>query len=372
MQFAFTPEQAMIREAAQSYAAQYGDSHQVRRAVETEDGFDRAAWQVLVGELGFGGIATPESAGGSGLGMVELASVHEMLGRSLMPSPYLASIGVAATLLNALDSDAARALLPAVIGGDQIATLAYCGKNGGADVSAVPMTLSADGVLDGEAWFVQFGHVADIILCAARDTGDNLHVAFVRRDTPGLEVERLPMMDQTRPMARVKCTGVRLAPADIVGGAGDALIHALRTGALLVASEAVGGAGAALEATVAYTKERHQFGRAIGSFQALKHRMADMMVAIEAAKGIAWYAAAAAGETPEDFAEAASVAKTACTEAMMKVAGDMIQLHGGIGFTWEHDAHLFFKRARSSLTLFGTPDWHREIIMNAIEQGAVA
>lgn len=372
MQFAFTPEQAMIREAAHAYAAGHGSSLQAREAIESPEGFDRSAWKALTSELGFGGIAIPESNGGSGLGMVELASVQEMLGRTLMPSPYLASIGLAATLLHALDTPAARELLPTIISGEQIATVAYCGRNGGADPEALPMTLSSDGVLEGEADFVLFGHVADLILCAARDESGKTCVAFVRPGADGLAIERLPMMDLTRPMARVRCTGVRLAASDIAHNAEDALALALRTGALLVAAESVGGAEAALEATVAYTKERNQFGRPIGSFQALKHRMADMMVAVEAAKGLAWYAAATADEAPEQFQEASSVAKTACTEAMMKCAADMIQLHGGIGFTWEHDAHLFFKRARSALTLLGTPDWHRKIIMNEIERGAAA
>lgn len=372
MQFAFTDEQQMIRDTARSFVDTHGEQGRVRAAFESDAGFDRESWRVLTGELGFGGIAIPEAYGGAGLGHVELASVQEILGRALLPSPYLASIGLAATaLLAGGTEDQKQALLPGIASGEVIATLAYCGEKGGVTAGDIDMKLSADGTLNGTASFVQFGHVADLIVFAAHNAAGGISLAALPADTAGIKIEPLTMMDLTRPMSRVRCTNVAVPADRLIADAAGALDHAMKIGAVLIAADATGGCEAILEITTAYAKERVQFGRAIGSFQAIKHRLADMMVAAEAAKSTAWYAACTADEAPEMLDEAASVAKAGCTEAMTKCAGDMIQLHGGIGFTWEHVAHLYFKRARSNATVLGTQVWHRERIMQQIEKGVI-
>lgn len=372
MQFAFTDEQQMIRDTARSFVDSHGEQSRVRAAFESNDGFDRESWQVLMGELGFGGIAIAERFGGAGLGYIELASVHEMLGRTLLPSPYFASIGLAATALHHGGSDAQKeALLPGIASGETIATLAYCGENGGASQSDIALRLSADGRLNGVASFVQYAHVADLIIFVARDDAGAVVLAALPANTPGIRIERLTMMDLTRPMSRVHCADVVVPEDRLVKNAGPAFDHAMKIGAMLIAADATGGCEAILEITTAYAKERVQFGRAIGSFQAIKHRIADMMVATEAAKSCAWYAACASDEQPEMLDEAASVAKAGCTDAMSKCAADMIQLHGGIGYTWEHVAHLYFKRARNNATILGSPVWHRERIMGQIEKGVI-
>ena len=372
MQFAFTPEQEMIRETAIAYAEEHGTPERVRAAMDSADGFDHASWRTLTTELGFGGIAAPESYGGAGLGTVELASVAEMLGRTLLPSPFLASIGLAATAIAGAGSESQRAaLLPDIIGGASIATLAHCGERGGVGADSITMRIDEAGRLAGDACFVPYGHVADTIVVAARDPSGTVVLAVLPRDADGLVVEPLTMMDLTRPMARLRCDGVTVPAERRMPGADAALARTLDLGAALIAADCVGACDAILAATVAYAKERVQFGRPIGSFQAIKHRIADMMVAAEAARSLAWYAACALDETPATGAEASSVAKVECTAALRRCAGDMIQLHGGIGFTWEHAAHLYFKRARANATMLGDAAWHRERILQTIERGLI-
>lgn len=372
MHFAFTDEQQMIRDTARSFVDTHGDIARVRSALESSDGFDRDSWKVLTGELGFGGIAIPESYGGAGLGHIELASVHEMLGRTLLPSPFFTSIGLAATaILGAGNESQKQGLLPEIASGSVIATLACFGEQGGASCEDVALTLSDDNTLSGSACFVQYGHVADLIVFAARTKQGTVALAALPANTPGITIEPLTMMDLTRPMARIICNDVRVTAEQLMPNADEALEKALKVGAVMIASDALGSCDAILEITTAYTKERVQFGRAIGSFQAIKHRLADMMVETEAARSLAWYAACTIDEAPELLNEAASVAKAGCASALSKCAGDMIQLHGGIGFTWEHVAHLYFKRARSNSTTLGNTSWHHERIMTEIEKGVI-
>lgn len=342
MHFAFTDEQVMIAETAKAFFAENATSERTRTAM-ADTGVDRALWQAFTGELGLAGVAIPEALGGAGLGMVELAILAEEAGRRTAALPLLASLALAAPAILAGGSDEQKArLLPRLASGDLVASLA----------EAAPGATWIDGALTGAALHVPHGADADMFVVAT----DN-HVAIVERSAPGLGITPLTSMDQTRPYARLDFGGVRAEP---LADPRAAMHAAFTTGWLAIAADALGGAQACLDRTVAYAQERVQFGRAIGSFQAVKHRLADMMVTIEQARSAVYWAACAIDEGSDEAGFAVHAAKAFACDTYSHCAGEMIQLHGGIGFTWEHDAHLYLKRARSNASLLGTPDWHRE------------
>lgn len=344
MRFAFTDEQAMIAETAKAFFAEQATSERTRAAM-ARTGVDDALWQAFTAELGLAGVAVPEAEGGVGLGIVELAILAEEAGRPVAALPLLASIGLAVPAILAGGSVGHKArLLPRLAAGDLVASFA----------EVAPGTTWIDGALTGAALHVPHGARADLFVVAVGESA-----VLVERDAPGLTVTPLTSMDQTRPYARLDFGAVSAEP---LADPAAALVAARRTGALVIAADALGGAQACLDRTVAYAQERVQFGRAIGSFQAVKHRLADMMVAVEQARSAVYWAACAIDEGSDEAAFAVHAAKAFACDTYSDAAGEMIQLHGGIGFTWEHDAHLYFKRARSNRGLLGTPDWHREQI----------
>ena len=346
MHFAFTDEQAMIAETAKAFFAENATSERTRAAM-AETGVDRALWQAFTGDLGLAGVAIPEALGGAGLGMVELAVLAEAAGRYTAALPLLASLALAAPAILAGGTDEQKArLLPRLASGDLVASFATVNSG------ETPRATLSDGRLTGAALHVPHGADADMFVVEA----DN-EVAIVERGTPGLRVTPLTSMDQTRPYARLDFGG---ALAEPLANPRAAVHAALTTGWLALAADALGGAQACLDRTVAYAQERVQFGRSIGSFQVVKHRLADMMIAIEQARSAVYWAACAIDEESDEAPFAVHAAKAFACDTYSHCAGEMIQLHGGIGFTWEHDAHLYFKRARSNASLLGTPDWHRE------------
>lgn len=344
MHFAFTDEQAMIAETAKAFFAEQATSERTRTAMAAS-GTDEALWKAFTAKLGLAGVAIPEDQGGVGLGMVELAILAEAAGRHVAALPLLASVGLAAPAILAGGSAEQRArLLPRLAAGELVASFA----------EAALGTTSSDGTLTGAALHLPHGARADLFVVAVEGAA-----VLVERDAPGLTITPLTSMDQTRPYARLDFGGVAAEP---LTDPAAALAAAQATGALAIAADALGGAQACLDHTVSYAKERIQFGRAIGSFQAVKHRLADMMVAVEQARSALYWAACAIDEGSDEAAFAVHAAKAFACDTYSLCAGEMIQLHGGIGFTWEHDAHLYFKRARSNANLLGTPDWHREQI----------
>ncbi len=351
MHFAFTDEQAMIAETVSAFFAEHATSERTRGAMASREGIDPALWQSFSTELGLAGIQLPEEFGGASLGHVELAIVAEAAGRHVAALPLVASIALAAPAILAGGSPPQRTnWLPRLASGERIATVA--GLEPGA-------SLRCDGGrLAGLSPHVPHGQAADLFVIAA---GGDLYL--VERDAPGLVVEPLVSMDQTRPYAR-------LTLRDVVGERLEdgerGIAAATAAGCIVLAADALGGAQACLDRTVAYVNERVQFGRTIGSFQAVKHRLADMMVEVEQARSAVYWAACARDEEDAGAALAMHAAKAFATDAYQMCAGNMIQLHGGIGFTWEHDAHLYFKRARADATLLGTPAWHREQIAQLI------
>jgi alkylation response protein AidB-like acyl-CoA dehydrogenase len=376
MDFAFTPEQQDLREAARGFLAEHSSSAQVRHAMESRDGFDPGVWEKLGAELGWTSVIVPEAYGGSGLSHVELAALMEAMGEHLLCAPFFSTVCLAANALLVGGSEAQkREHLPAIAAGRLRAALAWSEPGGGFDATDFACEAAADGAgfrLRGRKRFVVDGGSADLLVVAARAPGSaadaGVDLFLVPAGAPGVSRRALPTMDQTRRQADIELADVRVgAEARLSGGDGaQALRRALDLAAVAMAAEQVGGAQRCLDASVAYAKERHQFGRPIGSFQAIKHKCANMLVRVESARSAAYYAACVAAAGADDLARAASLARAYCSEAYFACAGEAIQIHGGIGFTWEYDPHLHFKRAQGSEVLLGDPAWHRERIAREI------
>ena len=378
MQFSFTEDQLMIRDSAREFLAGNAGVAHARKLMETPLAHDAGLWRSIA-ELGWTGIALPESVGGSGLGMVELALLLEELGRGLYGGPFLASAGFAASMLLEAPPSAARdALLARIADGSAIAALAVTDDSGGAGTAAIAAEL-VDGTsgpaLCGHASFVLNGPVADLFVVVARDlrAGRNGSVVVaIDARAQGLEVGTLTAMDLTRRYARLAFADA--APVAVLseGSQADATVaRGLQVAQVALAAEQLGAMQAVFDLAKDYVGQRVQFGRKIGSFQAIKHRLADMMVVLEAARSAVYYAACVVDEhrsgeggaaLENELAEAAAMVKVHCSSGFHDIAGNAIQLHGGIGFTWEYDAHLFFKRARATLNLLGSPQHHRERI----------
>jgi len=356
MEVSFTPEHEELRQTVRRFLEKESSEAAVRAAMESERGYDTRVWERLASEMALPGLAVAESAGGAGFGPVEVAIVMEEMGRVLFCGPYLSTAVLAVGALGAAAKDSPA--LHEIASGKLVATLA----------SSSGLTASKDGNgwrIDGVAGFVLDGHVAELVLVAARTT-DGLGLFAVEGRASHLERKPLPTLDLTRKLARLSFSGT---PATRVGSgdASAAVEHATALAATALAAEQVGGAQRCLDMSTEYARTRLQFGRPIGSYQAIKHRCADMLVEVEFARSAAYVAAfAAASDDEAAFQEAASVAKSYCSEAFFKAAGDTIQIHGGMGFTWEHPAHLYFKRAKASSILFGDPIEHRRRLAERI------
>ena len=344
----------------------------VRQVMGTEAGYDPAVWRQMAGQLGLQALGIPEEYGGAGCGHVELGIVLDELGRALYPGPFFSSAVLAAgTLLACGDEAAKKELLPGLALGETIGTTAWVEDSGRWDVAEVSMQAARSGdgyVLTGRKNFVTDGHIADLILVAAR-TQAGLSLFAVTADAPGLSRSTLPTLDPTRRLAGLDLAS---APARLVGADGGAeagLVTALQLASAALAAEQIGGADQCLTMSVGYAKERVQFGRPIGSFQAIKHKLADMHIEIELAKSAVRHAAWLADHQASELPAAASLAKAYASEAYWHAAVETIQTHGGIGFTWEHDAHLYYKRAKTSQVLLGDPGYHRELLARHIGLG---
>jgi alkylation response protein AidB-like acyl-CoA dehydrogenase len=362
-------EQEELRASVRRFLADRAPISAVRELMETTDGVDPAVWKQAGEQLGLQGIAIPEEYGGAGFSFAEQAIVLEELGAALYGGPYLASAVFAATaLLASGDEDAKKTYLPRIASGELIATLAFTEEDGSWDADAIRLAASRNGdgwQLDGRKSFVLDGHMAGIILVVAR-TGEQLSLFAVPAEAAGLTRAALPTLDQTRKLARLDFAEVQ---ATLVGelGAGTAVLsRTLDVAAIAQAAEQLGGAQRALNMAVEYLKVRHQFGRPIGSFQALKHRCADLLLEVESLRSAVQYAAAAVAEDSDEIPVVASLVKAYASDVYFHVAAENIQLHGGIGFTWEHDAHLYFKRAKASELFLGDASYHREHLATRI------
>ena len=362
MDLVFTPEHDALRAAARELLQRHAPEPAVRDTMQTEDGYDPALWRRMAEEIGLQGLIVPEGLGGSGADFIDLGVVMEELGRALYCGPFLSSAVLAATALTAAgDETAARTYLPALCAGSLLATVADDRLLGGRGLPRPAATPDAGTVrISGRAGFVLDGHIADIIVVSARH-GDETGLYLVDTRAAGITATPLPTMDLTRKIAAVE---FRDPPAQRLGEPGNAHCVLTRVGdlaAIALAAEQAGSAQQVLDITVEYARTRTQFGRTIGSFQAVKHRCADMSVDVESARSAAYNGIWTAASEPDDtqLGIAASIAHCYCSEAFTRAAATCIQVHGGIGFTWEHSAHLYYRRAKSAELLFGHPAQHR-------------
>ncbi|MCV7152559.1 acyl-CoA dehydrogenase family protein [Mycolicibacterium pyrenivorans] len=350
-------ERTQLRTAVRELLDDACTEEHVRRVMTTDDGFDRRLWQQLA-EQGVAGMLVDGEYGGVGLGAQELEAVAEETGAALLPSPFLSSAVLTVGLLQAAgtDDDKQR-LLPGLADGSALGTVAVTGSAGTWTEDGVDVRADADGRLTGSAHYVTFGQVADIVLVVAR-TADGVGVFEVAADAPGFTRTAATVFDPTVRLSTFAFDG---APARRIGTRGwDAVAEALDLAVIALAGEQVGGSRRMFETTVEYLKTRVQFGRAIGSFQALKHMAADLLIELESATSAAQHAAAEHAEDGENASGAIALAGFACAEAYQTITMAAIQMHGGIGFTWEHPAHLYARRARTGVQLFGAPRLFRE------------
>lgn len=373
MRFSFSAEQEEFRTSLRRALEARSPTKEVRRLMATDEGFDRDGWRKLNQELGLTGIHIPEAYGGQGFGFGELAIVLEEMGRSLLCAPFFSTTLAATAILNAGSEEQKKALLPGLADGTATATFAFQEENGSLDASGIALTATGSR-LDGSKSFVLDGHTADLIVVVARRPGskgdEGLSFFTVAGDAPGLARRKLKAMDETRKLAQLTFKGVAAQPLGREGAGAGPFAKTLQQAIVCLANEMVGGADRLREDALAYVKMRMQFGRSIASFQTTKNKAADMLAEVELAKSAAYYAAAALDEGDNDMPALASLAKAAAAEAYLQTAIHAVQMHGGIGFTWDNDTHLWFKRAKSSEILFGDANEHREKMIQAWGQQA--
>ncbi len=373
MHFALNDEQTALIDSAKRFLGEHASFEKTLAAMQTDQGFDPEVWTTLTQELGWTALTIPEAYGGYGLSQVDLVALMEEMGRHLLCAPFFSTVCLGANALLVAGTESQKqTYLPPIAAGSKRATLALIEKDNhwqpaGINTTAQPVDGGYE--LTGTKTMVLDGHTADTLIVVARLPNtydrDGVGLFLVDADAPGLERKVLPTIDQTRKRARVNLHRVQV-PKDAMMTGGpegwDAVATILDIASIALAAEQVGGAERCLTTAVEYAKIREQFNRPIGSFQAIKHMCADMLLRVERARSVAWYAAWVAAEQPQELAEAAAHAKSYCSEAFFACAGESIQIHGGIGFTWEHEAHIYFKRAQSSQNLFGSPSLHRERI----------
>jgi alkylation response protein AidB-like acyl-CoA dehydrogenase len=343
-----TADQRMIAETARAFLAEQSGSAARRRALEA--GWDADLWARMTQELGWAAIAIPEAYGGAGLGWADLAVLMEEAGRELAMAPLFATCGLAAPLILAAGDEAQKAAIMPKLAAGAAATACLS-----------PATVKLRGEpgawrLDGEAAYVAHGHVAELLVVTASGTGEGESLVVLKATAPGVTITRRDSLDLTRPLSSVRFEGAAVEDALVLGAPGrahPAIERGLAVARAMLAAEQVGAAEMCLETTRDYVGQRVQFGRPVGSFQAVKHRLADMAVQIETARSAAAWAADACDRDGAELHGASDAARAFASRAFERCAADAIQLHGGIGFTWEHDAHLYFKRARSAATLLG-------------------
>jgi len=377
MDFTFNEEQQELRSIATSFLADNAGPEQLREAMESELGYDPQLWKQMGTELGWTSVIIPEEYGGLGLSYVELIALMEVMGSALLCAPFFSSVCLGGNaLLVGGTEEQKQQHLPGIAEGATRATLASTEANGRWDAAGIDATARKDGgdyVLEGKKTFVPDGHCADLFVVATRREGtrgeEGISLFVVPAATPGVERRALPTMDQGRRQAEITLSGVRLPASALMGDEGRGwapLEKTLQLAAVALSAEQVGGAQKCLDMAVEYAKERVQFGRPIGSFQAIKHKCANMMVEVESARSASYYAGCVAAEDGDELPVVASLAKAYCSDAYFRCAADSLQIHGGVGFTWEYDVHRHLKRAKSTETLLGDAAYHRELVARRI------
>jgi alkylation response protein AidB-like acyl-CoA dehydrogenase len=370
MDFDLSKPQKLLKDSARAFLARECRAERVRALMETETAHDDNLWQAIA-DQGWTGLSIPEEHGGLGLGLVEMAAVAEEMGRACLPGAFISTLMAAALIERAGNAEQRAKYLEAIAAGELKATIALLEESANWDADALRLKATRDGgkfSVTGKKLFVPDAVVADVIICVARD-GESFALLPIEREAEGVAVKPMPAMDGTRKVYEVSFEGVAVAEADALGADGDArgaLNGALQVATAVLCAEMVGGMQWTLDTTVEYAKTRQQFGRAIGSFQAVQHQCADMLLLTESARSAAYYAAWALTEGDAQAALAVSMAKAYCSDAYREVCNRGVQVHGGIGFTWEHDLQLYYKRSKSSETLFGDATFHRERIARLV------
>ncbi len=373
MDFGFSEEQEMLRDATREFLAGECPMTYVRQMMDDERGFSDQQWKKMA-ELGWTGLIVPEEFGGAGLTMVDMVVVLEEMGKVVMPGPFFASTilgGVALDLAGTVEQK--KRYLPALASGEKRSSLAQLEESGRWDGRGIALAATRDGSgfrLKGTKLFVHDAHNADVLVVAARTgaEGEEGVTLFLVETGQGVSTRVLKTMDQTRKLCEVELD-VAVGPEAVLGevDAGWGLLaRTLDRAKVALCAEMCGGAQRVLDMSVEYAKVREQFGKPIGSFQAIQHKCADMLVQVESAKSATYYAAWAVAEDVPEAHLAACMAKSYCSDAYREVAGEGIQIHGGIGFTWEHDMHLYFKRAKGSEVTFGDATWNRELVARVV------
>jgi len=357
MDFRYSTEQDDFRASLRGFLRDHAPAARVRE-VAARDGHDQRLWQRLCGELELPGLHVPPEYGGAGATLVETAIAFGELGRALSPVPFAATTFAIEAILRAGDEEQRKSLLAGLLSGEQIGAFAASGTHDASKASVRAERCDDRTVLTGECTPVLHGHVADLFVVPAV-SGDDVVLHAVAADAPGVNVIRLPSFDITRPVARLQ---LNRAPAEALtaGSPGDTE-QVLDTARVLLAAEMLGGAEACLQLAVEYARSRRQFGRAIGSFQAVKHACAEMMIEIDATRATVMFAAMSAADG-RALEIAAPLAKAQAADTFVLCAGSAIQVHGGIAFTWEHDLHLYFRRAKTTEALFGSSAHHRALL----------
>ena len=365
----------MLRRSARDFLAKECSSKIVRRLMESPDAYDPELWRKIA-DLGWTALGIPEQYGGVGT-FLDLVVVLEEAGRALLPGPFFATMGLAVPALIECGTEAQKKeVLGAIAQGSARATLALTEPSGRWDAGAVKLTAKPSGggwQLDGVKLFVPDAEAADHMVVAARTRGegeDGISLFLVKGRPAGMTVTSLKTLDMTRRWSEVRFAGVKLEGDSLMGSVDNAWPHlkrALEWATAALCAEMIGGAQKVLETSTDYAKARHQFGKPIGIYQAVSHKLADMLVLSESGRSATYYAAWAVDADAPDRSLAASMAKAYVSDAYRKVTGDGIQVHGGIGFTWEHDMHLYFKRAKSSEVTLGDATYHRELVAQSLD-----
>ena len=371
MQYSFSDEQEQFRDIVGRFMREKSPTSEVRRLMETSSGYDTELWGQMNKELGLSALAIPEEYGGQGFGFVELAIVLEEMGRNLLCAPFFSSAVLATqAILNTATEQQKLSLLPDIASGRIIATLAMCEASGSwraEDVGMLAVEEHGEFRLSGQKHLVTDGMCADVFVVAAclADASGKIEPAFflVKSDASGLTRSVLDGLDSTRKLAHLNLEGVS---AELLGVASvDKINRTIALASIALANEMVGGCQFLLDSAIEYAKMRMQFGRPIASFQAIKHMCADMLLEVELARSAAYQAAQAAADDDSETLAMASLAKACVSDTYLRTAATCIQIHGGIGFTWDNDTHLWFKRAKSSEEFLGGPMLHRELLMQA-------
>jgi alkylation response protein AidB-like acyl-CoA dehydrogenase len=377
MNFGFNEEQELLRSTARKFFDNECASDTVRKLMDGPEGMTPDLWKKIA-EQGWTGLIFADEHGGMGLGFVDLVVLMEEMGRAVVPGPFFSTVLLGGLAIREAGTDAQKkAWLPKISSGEARATLAWMEPSAELGARGITLTATAKGAgftLDGTKLFVHDANTADVIVVAARTASgkspeEGVSLFLVSKGTPGLSVTLLPTMDQTRKLCEVAFKNIEVGADALMGQAGSGwapLARVLDRATVALCAEMCGGAQKVLEMTVEYAKIRQAFGRPIGSYQGVKHKAADMLVDVENSKSITYYAAWAMDEDVPEGPLAVSMAKAYVSDAYRRVAGAGIQLHGGIGFTWEHDLHLYFKRAKGSEFTFGDATWHRERVAQLV------